>query len=347
MTMTPEIAVVVCTYNGASGVMATLDSLNRQTIRDRMEIIVVDDGSVPEIEECEVAGLGAELIRHQSNLGLGAARNTGIAGSRAPIIAFTDDDCRPTPDWAGSLVQAYAECTVGAVGGPIVGSARAGLLARYYRWNQPIRPLEADLGRSASLPYRAWLYARQNIAPADHSGERDVYSLVGANFSFRREVLEAVGGFDAGIRFGGEDEDVCDRIRQTLPGRSLRVVPGAVVEHDYDPRLRDALRRARAYGMGSARNFTRHEHVAPTFYPLPVLWALALVVGLGSRRRHLGALLLPLLFAPRWMVTAVRCRSVEPLSYAYIQALQEGASNIGFVRGLWAGRSTTVGGGNS
>ena len=100
--------------------------------------------------------------------------------------------------------------------------------------------------------------------------------------------------------------------------------------------------------MGGARNFMRHEHVAPTFYPLPVLWALALVVGLGSRRRYLGALLLPLLFAPRWMATAVRCRSVEPLSYAYIQALQEGASNIGFVRGLWAGRSTTVaGGGNS
>ena len=230
--------------------MSTLDSLNRQSIRDRMEVIVVDDGSAPPIEECEVTGRGAELVRHPSNRGLGAARNTGVARSRAPVVAFTDDDCRPEKEWAGSLLDAYAAAEVAAAGGPVEGTCHPGLLARYYRWNQPIRPLEADLGRSPSLPYRLWLYARQNISPATHSGVRDVFSLVGANFSFRRDVLEAVGGFDGGISFGGEDEDVCDRIRRTFPDQKLRLVPTAVVEHEYDPRLRDAASQGQGVREG-------------------------------------------------------------------------------------------------
>jgi len=307
--------------------------------------VVVDDGSTPPIDRDLVEAFGARLIRHPSNRGLAQARNTGIGATVAPIVAFTDDDCRPEPGWAGSLLAAYEDPDIAAAGGPVVASSDSPFLQRYYLMNEPVRPLEAALGRSHGVAYRFWLYCRENVVPPVFDGVRDVYSLPGANFSFRRGVLEAVGGFDPGIRFGGEDEDICFRLRRLLPDRPLRAVPGAVVVHDYDSRLRDTLRRARAYGKGNARNFLKHEDWGPTLYPSPVLWAGALIAGTCARRGRLPAVALPLLLSPRWAIRAARTRSVEALSYAYVQVLQEAATDVGFISGWWRLRRRPITGG--
>ena len=116
----PDLTIVVCSYNRALQLTAALDTLNRQTIRERLEVVVVDDGSTPPIEEREVTSRGARLIRHPVNLGAAAARNTGFSASRAPIVAFTDDDCRPSPEWADALLSAYLDPRVAAAGGPVV-----------------------------------------------------------------------------------------------------------------------------------------------------------------------------------------------------------------------------------
>ena len=99
--------MVVCCYNGADGLKSTLDSLRRQTIKDRVEVIVVDDGSEPPIEERDVTSRGATLVRHHENRGLSVARNTGLRIARAPIVAFTDDDCLPIPNWADDLGDGF------------------------------------------------------------------------------------------------------------------------------------------------------------------------------------------------------------------------------------------------
>ncbi len=337
MTVTPDMSVVVCTYNRTDRLGATLHALECQTIRDRLEILVVDDGSVPSVDEGEVVRCGAKLVRHPANKGPAAARNTGAAASRAPIVAFTDDDCRPTPEWARLLLSAYRDHDVVAAGGPVVGSSQSRYLERYFVCKQPFGPLEATLGRSSSLIYRFWLYARENIVPQTHTGERDAYLLAGANLSCRREFFDALGGFDDRIR-SGEDGDICYRLHLKFPKSSIRLMPGAVVEHDYDVRLQDVLRRAKSYGEGNACNHAKHDLWGPTFYPAPVLWFVALLI--GSTRRHwwLPTFALPLLFSPRWFVDALRSRSAEPLAYAYVQILQEGASNLGFTSGWWRAR---------
>lgn len=331
---TPDLSVVVCCYNGAEGLTSTLDSLCKQTIRDRVEVIVVDDGSTPPIDVADVTSRGAHLIRHPRNLGLGAARNTGIAACNAPIVAFTDDDCLPVPAWGELLLSAYAQPQVAGAGGPVVVSNKDGFLSRYYESNEPVRPLEADLGRSTSWMYRLWLYVKRNVSAVDYVHEREAYSLVGANFSFCRDVLDALGGFDAGIRFGGEDEDLCRRLRETFPGRILRIVPAAVVEHDYDLTMKDLFRRARAYGIGNARNYLKHRDQSPTIFPAPLLWIVALLFSASRRYRWLVVIAFPLLVAPRWVVSAVRRRSLERAAYAYVQMAQEAAQNIGFATGV-------------
>lgn len=341
MTGLPEMTIVVCSYNRADRLGATLQALERQTIRDRLEVVIVDDASVPSIDRCEVSRAGATLVRHQTNRGPAAARNSGAAASFAPIVAFTDDDCRPAPEWASSLLAAYKDQEVGAAGGPVVGSSQARYLERYFSCKQPFGPLEATLGRSSWLLYRFWLYARENIAPRAPAGERDAYLLAGANLSFRRDVFEALGGFDDRIRIG-EDGDICYRFHLKFPDSSIRLMPEAVVEHDYDVRLGDVLRRAKEYGEGNARNHAKHVSWGPTIYPAPILWMVALLVGTQRRRWSLPALALPLLLSPRWLVQAVRARSPESLAYAYVQILQEGASNAGFTSGWWRARRRQV-----
>jgi glycosyltransferase involved in cell wall biosynthesis len=340
-TAEPQLAVVVCTYNRARQLHLVLDMLNQQTIREQLEVVVVDDGSTSPIEEWEVTIRGATLIRHRDNLGPAAARNTGIAASRAAIVAFTDDDCRPPPGWAEAILSGYVDPRVAAAGGPVVGTDASRLLARYYLQNPPVGPLEAELGESHSVAYRLWLYCRSNISPPIYAGERNVYSLASANISFRRHILEALGGFDASISFGGEDEDICYRLRRAFPEQVLRLVPEATLEHEYDPHLRDALRRASAYGNGNARNFRRHNEWGPTIYPIPLIYLAALAAGIGNRRWLFLANLLPLLLVPRWLVKALRSKSPEPLAYAYVQVLQELFTNVGFVGGYLSARSSS------
>lgn len=166
MTGTPDLSVVVCSYNRADRLGATLQALEHQTIRDRLEIVIVDDASDPAIDRSQASRVGTKLIRHASNQGPATACNTGAAASLAPVVAFTDDDCRPGPEWASSLLSAYDDPNVVAAGGPVVGSGRTRYLERYFACKQPFGPLEATLGRSSSLVYRLWLYGHENIAPA-------------------------------------------------------------------------------------------------------------------------------------------------------------------------------------
>ena len=91
--------MIVPTRDRPEQLRRCLDALAAQQFSDDVDVIVVDDGSKdPEA----VAGLvkaraNARLIRLPGS-GSPAARNVGVAASRAPYICFTDDDCVPDTD---------------------------------------------------------------------------------------------------------------------------------------------------------------------------------------------------------------------------------------------------------
>ncbi|WP_026734376.1 glycosyltransferase [Fischerella sp. PCC 9605] len=89
----PLVSAIVPTYNRADLISYTLDSAIKQSYKN-LEIIVIDDGSVDNTEEV-VKAIGdprIRYIRHPSNRGGSAARNTGIEGARGKYIAFLDSD---------------------------------------------------------------------------------------------------------------------------------------------------------------------------------------------------------------------------------------------------------------
>ena len=334
MMTRPNVSVVVCSLNGAHKIANCLAALEAQTIRGQCEIIVVDDGSTDRTAEV-ARQFNVDVLVHDTNRGLSAARNSGIRRSIAPIVAFTDDDCVPAADWLERLIAEYDDPEVLGVGGTVAPLSTDGRLLRYLDANNPLAPIEVERTKSSSVLHRTLLYLRRNIAATGASGKRDVYSLVGANYSTRRVLLDEIGLFDERITFGGDEEDVCRRLRLRFPYGRFVYLPAAVVHHDFDPRVRDTLRRSYAYGRGSARAFLKNRSQFPTVFPLPIVVA-GFAVASVWRRPALGvAIVLPLVAFPRWTIEATRERDLERFAFAYLQLLQEGASDIGFAQS-WA-----------
>ncbi|MEC5397502.1 glycosyltransferase family 2 protein [Uliginosibacterium sp. H1] len=95
----PSVSVVIPSYNRGHCVRESIDSVLQQSFQD-FEIIVVDDASKDDTAQ-QVAAITdprVRYIRHETNKGGAAARNTGIQASTAEYIAFLDSDDNWTPD---------------------------------------------------------------------------------------------------------------------------------------------------------------------------------------------------------------------------------------------------------
>jgi glycosyltransferase involved in cell wall biosynthesis len=123
--------------------------------------------------------------------GLSRARNLGAAATTAPIVVFTDDDCRPQPQWLDYLAAPFAASEVGFV----LGQVRADV-------DNPHLPFDAARPRPA----------------ARFTGATDPIELGnGACMAFRRTAWDACGGADerlgAGTRLrSAEDHDLFVRL---------------------------------------------------------------------------------------------------------------------------------------
>lgn len=177
----PAIAVVICTHNRAKLLRRTLASVAAQTIPvAEREIVLVDDGSTDDTRAAAVEF--AEHVTgftaiHQANAGLGAARNAGWRATRAPIVAFLDDDAIAPPDWLESIRADFArgDARLGILGGPIDPE-----------WESPPPPwLTRDL--------MGWLTVF-DLGPAPLTSSTDPL-FGGANMAFRTDALRAVNGF--------------------------------------------------------------------------------------------------------------------------------------------------------
>ena len=104
----PAVSVVVATHNRRALLARLLAALEAQTWEE-LEIVIVDDGSADgtweELERVAASGTRpVRVLRQDRPGGPAAARNRGWRAARGSIIAFTDDDCVPTPGWLEALV---------------------------------------------------------------------------------------------------------------------------------------------------------------------------------------------------------------------------------------------------
>jgi len=198
-----QVAVVIPVWNGEAVLGRCLDALARQTLpRDAFQIIVVDNGSSDATPDIARRYPGVELLE-EKRPGSYAARNLAIGQVRAPIIAFTDADCEPAPDWLEQVLRA-------ATANPGFG-VLAGKIELFDEIAQE-REVFGDYERLFSFPQAH--AARGNCATA--------------NWASETALLRELGGFDAGLKSGG-DRQMALRIKDA--GYPLVYVPGMVVRH--------------------------------------------------------------------------------------------------------------------
>jgi O-antigen biosynthesis protein len=217
----PTASVVVCTHNGSRTLRTTLERL-RYLEYPPLEVIVVDDGS-SDHSAAIAEGFDVRLIRTE-NRGLGSARNVGASAASGEIVAYLDDDAWPDPHWLQYLADTFERTGCGAAGGPNVPPP-AGVVAD-------------SVAHSPGGP--------SHVLVSDSEAEH----IPGCNFAIRKDVLDALGGFDPQFRAAGDDVDLCWRLQEG--GYRIGFNPAAMVWHHRRTSVRGYWRQQCGYGRAEA-----------------------------------------------------------------------------------------------
>lgn len=217
--MTAAVAVVVPVLDGAGVLPGCLDALAAQTGAPPFEVVVVDNGSRDGTAALAAAHPVVARVVAEPRRGSYAARNAGIRATTAPVLAFTDADCRPLPQWLRAGTAALGDAD--AVGGQV----RAVTGEPPTLWERYDRATYLDQGRAV----------------------RDEGYAATANLLVRRAVLAVVGPFDDALASSGDLEW---GQRATRAGVRLAHAPDAVVEHLARRDLAATWRLHRRLGAG-------------------------------------------------------------------------------------------------
>lgn len=218
----PFVSVIVPVYNGAAFLPRCLAALEKQNYpAESYETLVVFNGG-----PCCVDANGprsAVRFLQERTPGSYAARNRGIFNARGSVLAFTDVDCIPDPNWLKNGVQALTENPgCGFVGGKIEIvpklSARLSLVERYEKNNYFLQRLYVNQSQFAAT----------------------------ANMFTTREVIDRVGMFNWNLKSGG-DKEWGGRVSSL--GLQGFYEPAALVRHDARS-LGALLRKARRIAGG-------------------------------------------------------------------------------------------------
>ncbi|MEC4813828.1 MAG: glycosyltransferase [Scytonema sp. PMC 1069.18] len=233
-----KVSVVVPIYNGEADLTELIPCLEAQTYpKQHVEYLLVDNNSRDRTQELLQAAVEKSAIairplsenRIQSSY---AARNTGIRAATSEIIAFTDADCRPQPEWLKLLVAPFVNPEVVIVAGEIVALPGKTLLEQH-------ADRQETLSQKHTLAHSFCPYGQT------------------ANLAIRRSAFEKAGLFRPYLTTGG-DADMCWRILQQNLGR-LEFAPQAIVKHRHRATLKELESQWRRYGRSNRYLHELHD----------------------------------------------------------------------------------------
>jgi GT2 family glycosyltransferase len=198
------------------------------------EIVIVDqsrDERTRALVAARTAGSPPIVYLRHPGRGLGVAQNLAFRRARASVVAVTDDDCVPAPDWLAMIARAFAAGGIDLLTGRVLALGPA-IPGRY-----PVSTREGTEARQFAPGAMPWLIGSGN------------------NFAARRDWLLRIGGNNERLGpgapgRGGVDMDLFYRLLRA--GARVRYDPGVLVYHERTDRAgRRSRRGPYGYGMGA------------------------------------------------------------------------------------------------
>ena len=247
-----ELSIIISTYNNATSLVRTLESVAKQDYdKKAWECVVVNNNSTDDTAERVLAFVEThpELnirVVEEPQQGLSYARNRGIAESKGQVIAFIDDDETINEGFVSAYIDLFRNH------GAFVGS---GVLKVCYDSKRP-----------------KWMshYTEKMIANPFDLGDEIVtvttkITPTGGNMAFNREVFNLYGNFDTNlgrkgeVLFGGEENDMFDRIRDL--GERVFYTPHAIAYHHIaDRKLTSEYFDELSYGVGISKRLRAEKY---------------------------------------------------------------------------------------
>lgn len=228
-----EIEVVIPAYIATNDQAEHLQLLI--DVLQPLQITVVDDASpIP------VSCAGANVVRHESNKGPAAARNTGALRTQSPYIAFIDTDCVVSAEDVLAAAMHFSSPTVGLVAPRVAAIEDDSHISQYESANSPL-----DMG---DQPAQVQPMSRVSYVPS-------------AVLLTRTETFTELGGFDTAHRYG-EDVDLVWRAIDN--GWQCRYDPHVVCLHRNRGSWRELIQQRMSYGEAAATLYVVHpSRLAP------------------------------------------------------------------------------------
>ena len=212
--MSQPVAVIIVNYNSTKLLNDALTGLARQTY-ERFSTLVIDNGSREKPVDANLPGV--KIVYLPENIGFAGANNHGIElCAKSRWIALLNPDAIPADDWLERLVAA-AEAEPGATS----------FASRMIQAEQ--RNVLDGAGDAYHVSGRVGRRGYGMPAAAHYNSREEVFSVCAAAALYRRDALDAAGGFDEDFFCYLEDVDLGFRLR--LAGYRCLYVPDAVVYH--------------------------------------------------------------------------------------------------------------------
>ena len=215
----PRLSVIICAYTMArwDQLVEAVASVHAQSTPAAEVVVVVDhNDELLERAGAVLADAATVVLPNTQRRGLAGARNTGVEAATGEVVVFLDDDARAAPRWLEEMSKHYRDPTVIGVGGLVV-------------------PLWASGAPDWFPPEFGWVVGCSYTGQPEHTAV--VRNPIGANMSFRRDPVLAVGGFRVEVgrvgadALGGEETELSIRLAQHHPGSRILHEPAAVVHH--------------------------------------------------------------------------------------------------------------------
>jgi GT2 family glycosyltransferase len=219
-----KVSIVIPTRNGIEVLKPCIDSIQRKTDFRNFELIIIDNGSDEQsairfLESLEKEHANVTVITHDQPFNYSELNNLGVDAASGEFLVFLNNDIEViSPDWLDELISQAARPEIGVVGSLLLfpdGTVQhAGVIL--------------GIGGVAAHAFSGWDPDSDEFAEFNHT--RRVSSVTGACMAMRREVFEAVGGFDEdNLPVDFNDVDLCLRVSEA--GLGILFTPQAKLYH--------------------------------------------------------------------------------------------------------------------